>query len=210
MKRIVALIMALVMIIPMNAQAEEKMSIELVERDSYGDIVTSDDSEHSIEWWTVAYKPSELYIVKQAKSFYVYADVTTAARNIVVQYSRDPKFQRGIMTKSFRNINYSDSVLAFLVTDGAREGNDWHYNDTVIVKQNNKTLHSRRKRIGEWSRLRITQTDVNTSRKKIRNLVRMRVTVNVPTGYYVRVRNVYTGNQYSTVYSGWSRIVKVR
>lgn len=210
MKKIIALIMALIMIIPMNARAEERMSIELVEKDSYGDIVSSDTSEHSIEWWTVAYKPSELCIVKQAKSFYVYADVTTATRNIIVQYSRDPKFQQGVMTKSFRNINYSGSVLAFLVTDGAREGNDWYYNDTVIIKQNGKTLHSRRKYIGEWSRLRITQADVNTSRKKIRNLVRMRVKVNAPTGYYVRVRNIYTGNQYSTVYSDWSRTVRVR
>lgn len=210
MKRALAMIMAIVMAIPMTTNAGERMSIELAGKDSYGDIVTSDKSEHSIEWWTVAYKPAEVRTEKESKAFYVYADVTTTARNIVVQYSRDPKFEKGVQAKTFRNVNYGGPALAFLIADGGRVGNDWHYTDTVIIKQYNKTLHSRRKRIGEWSRLRITQADVNASRKAVRNFVRMRVTVNAPTGYYVRVRNVYTGNQYGTVYSGWSRTVKVR
>ena len=210
-KTLLILSLILTMLAPIGARAEEKMSIELVEYDSDGTIVSGDKSEHTIEWWPVAYKPTEIYIQRQTHGIAIYADVTTAARNIVVQYSRDPKFEKGVQPKTFRNVNYRGPVLAFLATDGSLLGNLWHFNDTVIIKQEDKTLHSRRKRIGEWDRLRITQADVNASRKKARSLIRMYIpNISNPAGMYVRVRSVYAGNYHRVLYSGWSRTVRVR
>lgn len=210
-KAILIFTLVMTMLSPIGARAEEKMSIELVEYDSDGTIVSGDKSEHTIEWWPVAYKPTEIYIQRQTHGIAIYADVTTAARNIVVQYSRDKEFKTGVTTRTYRNVSYQGQVLAFLATDGSLLGNLWSFCDTVIIKQEHKTLHSRRKRIGEWSRLAITQNDVNASRKKVRSLIRMYIpNISNPTGLYVRVRNVYTGNQYRTVYSGWSRTVRVR
>ena len=212
MKRITILLLAVILAVaPMTAKADEKTSTELVDYDSDGTIVSGDKSEHTIEWWPVAYKPAEIYIAKQAKAIAVYADVTTAAKNVIVQYSRDKEFKTGVTTKTFRNVSYQGPVLAFLATDGGLLGNLWHFTDTVIIKQDGKTLHSRRKHIGEWGRLRITQNDVNASRKQVRSLIRMYIPgINNPTGLYVRVRSVYAGNYRRVIYSGWSRAVRVR
>lgn len=212
MKRIMILLLAVILTtVPMTAKADEKTSTELVDYDSDGTIVSGDNTEHTIEWWPVAYKPAEIYIAKQTHAIGVYADVTTAAKNIVVQYSRDKTFKTGVTTKTYRNVSYKGPVLAFLATDGGLLGNLWHFTDTVIIKQDGKTLHSRRKHIGEWGRLRITQADVNASRKKVRSLIRMYIPgINNPTGLYVRVRSVYAGNYRRVIYSGWSRVVKVR
>ena len=212
MKRIMILLLAVILAAaPMTAQADEKTSTELVDYDSDGTIVSGDKSEHTIEWWPVAYKPAEIYIAKQAKAIAVYADVTTAAKNIIVQYSRDKEFKSGVTTKTFRNVSYQGPVLAFLATDGGLLGNLWHFTDTVIIKQDGKTLHSRRKHIGEWGRLRITQADVSASRKQVRSLIRMYIPgVDNPTGLYVRVRSVYPGQYRRVIYSGWSRTVRVR
>ncbi len=212
MKKLMIVLMAAILTAtPLNTRAMEARSIELVDYDSDGDIVSSDMSEHTIEWWTVAYKPTEIHIAKQTRAIAVYADITTAARNIVVQYSRDPQFRRAVTTKTYRNVNYRGPVLAFLASDGGRVGNNWYYTDTVILKQDGKTLHSRRKQVGEWSRLSITQADVNASRKKVRSLTRMYVPgLKCPRGIYVRVRSVYEGNYHRVVYSGWSRTIRVR
>jgi len=211
-KRHIAMMLIVIMCMaPISARAMEPMSIELVDYDSDGDILSSDTTAHTIEWWTVAYKPAEVRIEKQTHAIAVYADMTTAARNVVVQYSRDPQFKRAVTTKTFRNVNYQGPVLAFLASDGGRVGNNWYYTDTVIVKQAGKTLHSRRKQVGEWSRLSITQADINASRKKARSLTRMYIPgLKCPRGIYVRVRSVYEGNHYRTVYSGWSRTILVR
>ena len=210
-KTLLILTLILTMLTPIGARAEEKMSTELVDADSDGTIVSGDGTEHAIEWWPVAYKPSEIYIAKQAKAIAVYADVTTAAKNVIVQYSRDKEFKTGVTTKTFRNVSYIGPVLAFLATDGSLLGNLWHFNDTVIIKQEHKTLHSRRKRIGEWDRLRITQADINASRKQVRSLIRMYIPgISNPTGMYVRVRSVYAGQYRRVIYSGWSRTVRVR
>ena len=212
MKKLMIVLMAAILTAtPLNTRAMEARSIELVDYDSDGDIVSSDMSEHTIEWWTVAYKPTEIHIAKQTHAIAVCADITTAARNIVVQYSRDPQFRRAVTTKTYRNVNYRGPVLAFLTSDGGRVGNNWYYTDTVILKQDGKTLHSRRKQVGEWSRLSITQADVNASRKKVRSLTRMYVPgLKCPRGIYVRVRSVYEGNYHRVVYSGWSRTIRVR
>ena len=212
MKRITILLLAVILAAaPITAKADEKTSTELVAYDSDGTIVSGDKSEHTIEWWPVAYKPAEIYIAKQARGMAIYAEVTTAAKNIVVQYSRDKTFKTGVTTKTYRNVSYKGPVLAFLATDGGLLGNLWHFTDTVIIKQDGKTLHSRRKHIGEWGRLRITQNDVNASRKQVRSLIRMYITnISNPTGLYVRVRSVYAGNYRRVIYSGWSRTVKVR
>ena len=211
-KRATALLLAVILAAaPMTAKAAEKMSTELVAYDSDGTIVSGDKSEHTIEWWPVAYKPAEIYIAKQAHAIGVYADVTTAAKNVIVQYSRDKEFKSGVTTKTFRNVSYKGPVLAFLATDGGLFGNLWHFTDTVIIKQDGKTLHSRRKHIGEWGRLRITQADVNASRKQVRSLIRMYIPgISNPTGLYVRVRSVYPGQYRRVIYSGWSRVVRVR
>ena len=212
MKKVVAFILAFTLIfIPMDVYAEEKMSIELVDEDSDGTILSGDESEHAIEWWPVAYKPAEICVQRQTRGIVVYADVTTAAKNIVVQYSRDKTFKSGVLFKTFRNVNYNGPVFAFLATDGSLLGNWWHFNDTVIIKQGERVLHSRRRCIGEWNRLRITQSDVDKSRLKVRNLIRMYIpNVNNPMGLYIRVRNVYVGNYRRVNYSGWSRTVRVR
>lgn len=210
MKKLVALIVALIMIVPMSVKAQEVPSIELIEED-YDGVVLSGPYNTMIEWTTVGYKPKELSVEQQSKSFAVYADITTSARRVEMQYSRDPNFKRGVKTAKFRNLKHKGPVLAFIASDGARVGNKWYFNDSIVLKQNGNSLTSRRKRVGEWDRLTATQKDVNTARKKIRCIKRMYVpNVLNPTGMYVRLRCVYDGNTNKTVYSDWSRIIKVR
>ena len=210
MKKLIALIMAIVMLVPMNVQAQEVPSIELIEED-YDGVVLSGPYNSMIEWTTVGFKPKELSVERQSRSFVVYSDITTAARKIELQYSRDPSFRYGVKTVNFRNLNYKAPVLAFSASDGARVGNKWYFNDSIVLKQSGKTLTSRRKRVGEWDRLCVTQGDVNTSRSKISCIKRMYVpNIINPAGMYVRVRNVFDGNTRRVVYSGWSRVVKVK
>lgn len=210
MKKTILMLMLLAMLMPISTKAQEVPSIELIEEDADGTII-SDPYHYSIDWTTVGYKPKEVTVQKQSKSFVVFADITTASRKVEVQYSRDPSFRYGVKTVSFRNLSYKAPVLAFTATDGARVGNNWYYNDSIILKQSGKVLTSRRKRVGEWSRLCVTQGDVNASRKKIRCVKRMYVpNVTAPNGMYVRLRNVFDGNTHKTVYSGWSRIVRVK
>lgn len=211
MRKMLAVIMIMVMALaPISAHAQEAQSSEVIDWDADGTIV-SGPYHHSIDWKTVGYKPKEVTVQKQARSLVIYADVTTASRSVVVQYSRDPEFKRGVKTRTFSNARYKAPVLAFIASDGARYKNDWHYTDSVILKQDGRILTSRRKRVGEWSRLSITQNDVDASRVKIRYVKRMYIpNITSPNGIYVRVRNVYDGNIYRTVYSSWSRTVKVR
>lgn len=210
MKKLVALIIAMIMIAPMNVRAQEVPSAELIEADTDGTII-SGPYHYSIEWTTVGFKPKDISIQKQSRSFVVYADITTAARKVELQYSRDPEFEYGVKTVSFRNLEYKAPVLAFTAADGARVGNNWYYNDSIIIKQSGAAIASRRKRVGEWSRLCCTQKDIDNARKKIRSFKRMYVpNVLNPNGVYVRLRCVYDGNVYKTVYSKWSRTVKVR
>lgn len=211
MRKMLAVIMIMVMALaPIGAYAQEAQSSEVIDWDADGTIV-SGPYHHSIDWKTVGYKPKEVTVQKQARSLVIYADVTTASRSVVVQYSRDPEFKRGVKTRTYPNARYKAPVLAFIASDGARYKNDWHYTDSIVLKQDGKTLHSRRKRVGEWSRLSITQNDVDASRAKIRYVKRIYIpNITSPNGIYVRVRNVYDGNIYQTVYSSWSRTVKVR
>ncbi len=209
MKKLIALI-ALIMIVPITAQAQEVPSIELIEEDADGTILGS-PYHYSIEWVTVGFKPKDVKVQRQSRSFVIYADITTAARKVEVQYSRDKEFRYGVKTNTFRNLNYRAPVLAFTAADGARVGNDWYYNDSIVLKQSGNVLTSRRKRVGEWNRLCVTQKDVNMARAKICCVKRMYVPdVLNPVGMYVRARNVYDGNTHKTVYSGWSRVVRVR
>lgn len=211
MKKLIALVMSLILAAaPLSVQAQEVPSIEVIYEDSDGMIV-SGPYHHLIEWATVGYKPKEMTVQKQSKSFVVFADITTAARKVELQYSRDPGFRYGVKTVSFCNLDYKGPVLAFVASDGARVGNNWYFNDSIILKQSGKTLTSRRKRVGEWDRLCVTQGDVNTSRSKISCIKRMYVpNIINPAGMYVRVRNVFDGNTRRVVYSGWSRVVKVK
>lgn len=210
-RKLIAIIVAAALIMtPIGAHAQEAQSSEVIYEDADGMIV-SGPYHHLIEWATVGYKPKEMTAQKQSKSFVVFADITTAARKVELQYSRDPGFRYGVKTVSFRNLDYEGPVLAFVASDGARVKNDWYFNDSIILKQNGKTLTSRRKRVGEWDRLCVTQNDVNASRAKIRCIKRMYVpNIINPAGVYVRVRNVFDGNTHRVVYSSWSRTVKVR
>ena len=210
MRKMFLLMLICAMLAPIGAHAQEAQSSEVISWDADGTIV-SGPYHHSIDWKTVGYKPKEVTVQKQARSLVVCADVTTASRCVVVQYSRDPEFKRGVKTRTFSNARYKAPVLAFIASDGARYKNDWHYTDSIVIKQDDRILSSRRKRVGEWSRLSITQNDVDASREKIRYVKRMYIpNVAAPSGIYVRVRNVYDGNIYQTVYSSWSRTVKVR
>lgn len=115
MKKLIALVMALVMIVPMNANAQK--------RDWWPTQIDESDEYHNIEKvgeWpdtvitneiakdVITFRPRVVAVQKMSKSVKVLADITTASKNVIVQYTVDGKrwYQQ-----SYRNARYSGPVV---------------------------------------------------------------------------------------------------
>lgn len=213
MKKLVALVMALIMLVPMNVQAQERdwWPVQVDEDDFYYDFkqvgkwpndVTS--IETIIE--TVTFRPNVISVVPYSKTTKITADITTAARVVIVRYTADGKHWE---QRSFRNASYVGPVTAH------RKWQDmWHSKGDYYTswcrrqfKQGNKTIAYKQTPTerGQMAQLYFDDKLIDSVRRKVK-CVR---TLNIPVrAKQVSIRYVYTG-LHGNSYSEWE-IMKVR
>ena len=132
MKKLVAMAMALIMLVPMNVQAQayrDWWPTQVDENDLLynfrtigkwpNDIMSIEDI---IE--TVTFNPKVISVVPYSKSTKITVDATTAARVIVVKYTVDGK---NWTVKNYRNTSYIGPVTAHRKWQSKWHSIDDHY-----------------------------------------------------------------------------------
>ena len=214
MKKLVALVMALIMLVPMNVQAQayrDWWPTQVDENDLHYNFRTIGkwpNDVMSIETIieTVTFRPKVLSVVPYSKNTKITADITTAARVVIVRYTADGKHWQ---QKSFRNASYVGPVRAH------RKWQDmWHSRGDYYTswcrrqfKQGNKTIAYKQTPTerGQMAQLFFDDQLIDSVRRKVK-CVR---TLNIPVrAKQVSIRYVYTG-LHGNSYSEWE-VLKVR
>ena len=213
MKKLVAMMMALIILVPINVQAQERdwWPTQVDEDDYYYNFdqigrwphdVTS--IETIIE--TVTFNPKVISVIPYSKTTKITADITTAARLVIVRYTADGK---NWQQKIFRNASYAGPVTAH------RKWQDmWHSKGDYYTswcrrqfKQGGKTIAYKQTPTerGQMAQLFFDDHLIDGVRRKVK-CVR---TLNIPVrAKQVSIRYVYTG-LHGNAYTRWET-VKVR
>ena len=214
MKRLLTLMLAVILAVtPLSVHAEKRdwWPTQVDEDDYYYNFdqigrwphdVTS--IETIIE--TVTFNPKVLSVIPYSKTTKITADITTAARVIIVRYTADGKHWE---QRSFRNASYVGPVTAH------RKWQDmWHSKGDYYTswcrrqfKQGNKTIAYKQTPTerGQMAQLFFDDKLIDSVRRKVK-CVR---TLNIPVrAKQVSIRYVYTG-LHGNSYSEWE-ILKVR
>ena len=217
MKKAICILMAVVfMMTPMNCLASgyDAPSNELKDFWSEGESWFAKGIDWTTETQVVAFKPTQVTVTAQKSSFVVNANVTTTCKNVIVQWSRDPHFKKGVSSKIYRNANCKGRVISQITNTwipATKTGKDkWQF--VRILKQGKTVLNYRKVTISTaWDYLNTSQWVVNQTRKKVAYMKRMYVpNVKNPKGLYVRVLCAYDGITQRSVYSPLSATVKVK
>jgi len=208
MKKLIALILAIAMMLPVNVQAKEYRDwwpIQIDESDQYYDFQKigqwpADVITNETAIYTILFRPKVAAVQQLRNSVKVLVDATTAARSIVVQYSVDGQTWT---TRSYRNIGYKGPV-------------------TCIRKWQIK-LHAKENYYSSWCARQFKQCGATLDYKKtaslrspmaqlyfddqlvdgIRKKVAFPVLLNIPArAELVRIRYAYTGLK-KNLYSEW-------
>ena len=214
MKRIMILLLAVILAVtPLSVHAEK--------RDWWPTQVDEDDYYHNLdqvgEWpndvtsietmiETVTFRPKVLSAVPYSRTTKITADITTAARLVIVKYTADGKHWE---QRSFRNTGYKGPVTAH---------RKWQLK-----------LHAKTDRYTSWCARQFKQGGVTINYKKtamlngpmaqlyfddhlidgIRSKVKCIKVLNIPVrAKQIQIRYVYTG-LHGNSYSEW-RTIKVR
>ena len=182
MKKLVALMMALIMLVPMNVQAESKPSDELRQG---GQVIAFDPVITSFE--------------RQRSSMVINLDTVECVYMFEVQWSDKPDFE-GAETRYFRNVDNRGCLI--IAYEPIRQ-NGKTYNTRTIWYGGRKMSFRKVLRRHPKDRLVTTQGIVN----ELRNRLRIKKRLYVPgKGRYVRVRCIY----YGACHYAYSRWIEVR
>lgn len=215
MKKLVAMILAIAMLFPVNVQAQEY-------RDWWPDQVDGNDYYHNVDYvgeWpgdvitnetmieTVTFRPKALSAVPYSKTTKLTVDATTAARVIVVKYTADGKHWE---QRSFRNTSYVGSVTAHRKWQLKLHAKTDRYTSWCArqFKQAGKTLdykkvaHTR----GQGAQLFFDDVLIDSVRRKVKCVKTLNIPARVQT---MRIRYVYTALHGGNAYTRWET-VKVR
>lgn len=215
MKKLVALMMALIMLVPMNVQAQAY-------RDWWPDQVDGNDYYHNVDYvgeWpgdvitnetmieTVTFRPKILSVVPYSKTTKLTVDATTAARVIIVKYTADGKHWE---QRSFRNTSYVGSVTAHRKWQLKLHAKTDRYTSWCArqFKQAGKTLDYKKvaHTKGQGAQLFFDDVLIDSVRRKVKCVK----TLNIPARVQMmRVRYVYTALHGGNAYTRWET-VKVR
>ena len=215
MKKLVAMMMALIMLVPMNVQAQAY-------RDWWPDQVDGDDYYHNVDYvgeWpgdvitnetmieTVTFRPKVLSAVPYSKTTKLTVDATTAARVIIVKYTEDGKHWE---QRSFRNTSYVGPVTAHRKWQLKLHAKTDRYTSWCArqFKQAGKTLDYKKvaHTKGQGAQLFFDDVLIDSVRRKVKCVK----TLNIPARVQMmRVRYVYTALHGGNAYTRWET-VKVR
>ena len=181
MKKLVALMMALIMLVPMNVQAESKPSDELRQG---GQVIAFDPVITSFE--------------RQRSSMVINLDTVECVYMFEVQWSDRPDFE-GAETTFYQNVdNHGCLIIAY---EPIRQ-NGKTYNTRTVWYGGRKMSFRKVLRKHPKDRLVTTQGIVN----ELRNRLRIKKRLYVPgKGKYVRVRCIYYG-ACPYAYSRWIEV----
>lgn len=214
MKKLIALVMALVMIVPMNANAQK--------RDWWPTQIDESDEYHNIEKvgeWpdtvitneiakdVITFRPRVVAVQKMSKSVKVLADITTASKNVIIQYTVDGKrwYQQ-----SYRNARYSGPVVCTRKWQIKLHAKDDYYTSWCArqFKQGGQTIDYKRPptQRGQMAQLFFDDYLIDhTIRPKVVNPVILSIPARAKK---FKIRYKYTGLK-KDVFSEWVE-VKVR
>ena len=214
MKKLVAMMMALIMLVPMNVQAQayrDWWPTQVDENDLHynfrtigkwpNDVMSIEDI---IE--TITFNPKVLSVAPYSKSTKVTVDATTSARVIIVKYTVDGKNWE---VKNYRNTSYIGPVTCRRKWQSKWHSKDDHYSSWCArqFKQAGKTLdykkvaHTR----GQGAQLYFDDVLINSVRRKVKCVKVLNLPVRAKQ---VSIRYVYTG-LHGNSYSEWE-VFKVR
>lgn len=164
---------------------------------------------------TVPFKPTNVVAKANRNSITVTADLNTAVRVVIIDYSYDREFWWSDR-KVYRNVKYKGPVL---VTNKAQQKYDWKnnkysssgrltYSQGKTVLYDRKIYHPRDK----YGYLEANQHSVNSVRNKIkfRKNFQIQNVWDCRDGYYVKVTYVYTSAIHGKNLTSESVIVRVR
>ena len=212
-KTVLILTLILTMLTPIGARAETRdwWPTQVDEDDFYYDFkqvgkwpndVTS--IETIIE--TVTFRPKVLSVVPYSKTTKITADITTAARLVIVRYTADGKHWQ---QKIFRNASYAGPVRAH------RKWQDmWHSKGDYYTswcrrqfKQAGKTIAYKQTPTerGQMAQLFFDDKLIDSVRRKVKSIKVLNLPVRAKQ---VSIRYVYTG-LHGNSYSEWE-VLKVR
>lgn len=215
MKRIMILLLAVILAttpISVHAQQRDWWPTQVDEDDFYYDFkqtgkwpndVTS--IETIIE--TVTFRPKVISVVPYSKTTKITADITTAARVIIVRYTADGKHWQ---QKSFRNASYAGPVTAHRKWQSKWHSKDDHYSSWCARQfvQAGKTIDYKKvaHTKGQGAQLYFDDVLINSIRRKVKCVK----TLNIPARVQMmRIRYAYTALHGGDAYTRWET-VKVR
>lgn len=214
MKRIMILLLAVILAVtPLSVHAEK--------RDWWPTQVDEDDYYHNLdqvgEWpndvisnevmiETVTFRPKVLSAVPYSRTTKITADITTAARLVIVKYTADGKHWE---QRSFRNTGYKGPVTAHRKWQLKLHAKTDRYTSWCArqFKQAGKTIDYKKTAMlnGPMAQLYFDDHLIDG----IRNKVKCIKVLNIPArAKQVSIRYVYTG-LHGNSYSEW-RTIKVR
>lgn len=213
-KRATALLLAVILATtPLSARAEKRdwWPTQVDEDDFYYDFkqvgkwphdVTS--TETIIE--TVTFRPNVISVVPYSKTTKITADITTAARLVIVRYTADGKHWE---QKIFRNASYAGPVRAHRKWQDKWHSKDDHYSSWCArqFKQAGKTLDYKKTAClrSQMAQLYFDDQLIDYVRRKVKSIKVLNIPVRAKQ---VSIRYVYTG-LHGNSYSEWE-VLKVR
>ena len=214
MKRaLMKLILVMAMLTPIGARAETRdwWPTQVDEDDFYYDFKQTGKWPHDVTSTetiieTVTFRPKVLSVAPYSKTTKITADITTAARLVIVRYTADGK---NWQQKIFRNASYAGPVTAH------RKWQDmWHSKGDYYTswcrrqfKQGNKTIAYKQTPTerGQMAQLYFDDTLIDSVRRKVECMKALNIPVRAKE---VSIRYVYSG-LHGNSYSEWE-VLKVR
>ena len=210
MKRIITLFCALLLTLtPLKVQAEIGVTWSPDARDKvqyYFEAWTDAEpwtnakcrilKERSSARYTITYAPEKLNVKAYANHISVNADVTSASRAVVIQWSTDKNFNKNVQTMTYKNPKYKGPVYCYLKYDYKRKSIGCDYVADRTFKQKDRILGYRHLQSHkEYDVLVVNYQSTNAVRKRVTNFQSYKIPVKKKKKYYVRMYLVYSGTK---------------
>lgn len=224
MKKIITLIMALIMIMPMNVKAMNTNEVVKFSQEGIVDFFDDfsdgdyDDFKYvkNIMPFLVTFRPTSMRAKVLSGTVKVKGNFTTACVRTVIQVSKRADFKDAV-NYTFSNPEYRGNVTAQLISEikwyYKKDGTKGHIsNKRRIVQQNGTSLSYRMQpnlKGGEY--LPLTSAVIDDARKKVCSNPNRTLTLYIKNGtnYRYRARNIYEYNN-RKYYSPWTEFKAVR
>ena len=224
MKKLVALIMTIVMLLPVNVMAASTNEVVKFSQEGIADFFDDfsdgdyDDFKYAknIIPYLVTFKPTSMSAKALSGTVKVKGNFTTACVRTVIQVSKRGDFKDAV-NYTFPNPEYKGNVTAQLISEikwyYKKDGTKGHTaNKRRIVQQNAKSLSYRMQpnlKGGEY--LPLTSAVIDDARRKVCSNPNRVLTLYIKNGtdYRYRVRNIYEYNN-RKYYSPWTEFRAVR